>query len=159
MDTFVDCQQRAGEIIATRLGNNSFRCRLERASSSWGMEHEEFLRQVQTIIAIALFGPRRAEGVPASSRSTQEALEVLRDGNVVEIFGTLPAGLGNTVKHLRLLSMGLTAHSAIQWERLSQTARQVLDNDTVFLDPAQSAGETSQSMTTGTITTGKAADE
>jgi hypothetical protein len=48
----------------------------------------------------------------------------------VELFAVLPVELGESsavVAQLRLLSIGLTSRSAILWERLAHTARNVLD--------------------------------
>lgn len=55
----------------------------------------------------------------------------------MELFGVLPEDTGEAafqLRHLPLLSNGLTAPSAIMWERLLQTARNVLDKDGQYPD-------------------------
>ncbi|MEU9397568.1 hypothetical protein AB0D86_47310 [Streptomyces sp. NPDC048324] len=136
MAEFARCEQEASDIIEARLRNAGFRQRQECSSQTWSMEFPVFIRRVQIIIAIALFGAHdSADQSPAKAAET--ALTVLRERTLVELFGVLPADLedsGSEVEHLRLMSIGLTAQSAIMWERLIQTARNVLNEDAAYPD-------------------------
>ncbi|MFJ9120184.1 hypothetical protein ACIRJO_32170 [Streptomyces sp. NPDC102394] len=134
MAAFARCEQEASDIIEARLRDAGFRQRLECSSQTWNMEFQVFIRRVQVIIAIALIGGYGGtDQSPAKAAKT--ALTVLREHTLVELFGVLPAALEDSaseVEHLRLLSIVLTAQSAIRWERLIQTARSVLDENAEY---------------------------
>ncbi|MGW0833401.1 hypothetical protein [Streptomyces prunicolor] len=136
MATFAGCEQEAGGIVAVRLAEIGFRARLERSSASWEMEFPFFTRRLEVIIAIALFSAYRdstEQLTPPEARMA--ALGCLRELGPVELFAVLPVELGESsavVAQLRLLSIGLTSRSAIRWERLAHTARDVLDPDARF---------------------------
>ncbi|MFI6626250.1 hypothetical protein [Streptomyces sp. NPDC050528] len=130
MATFAGCAQEAGEIVAARLTEVGFRARLECGGVSWEMEFPVFVRRLEGVIAIALFSAYRSSEQLTSTEARAAALRCLRELGPVELFGVLPVELGESsavVAHLRLLSIGLTSRSAILWERLAQTARNVLD--------------------------------
>lgn len=136
MAAFDKCEQEAGTITAARLRDAGFRQRLERSSKTWNMEFPFLGQKVQTIIAIALFSAHgSADHSPA--QAAKAALTALSERTVVELFDVLPQDLGESasqVRHLRLVSIGLTAPSTIMWERLLQTARNMLDQDAEYPD-------------------------
>ena len=135
MATFAGCAQEAGEIVAARLTEVGFRARLECGSASWEMEFPVFTRRLEGVIAIALFSAYRRSEQLTSTEARAAALRCLRELGPVELFGVLPVELGGSsavVAQLRLLSIGLTSRSAILWERLAHTARDVLDPDARF---------------------------
>ena len=133
---FAGCEQEASTIIAARMQDAGFRQRQEKSSETWNMEFPFLVHRVRIIIAIALFGAYGStDQFPAEAG--RAALTVLRERTPVELFGVLPEDLGGSaseVRHLRLLSIGLTSSSAIMWERLIQTARNVLDEDAEYPD-------------------------
>lgn len=136
MATFAGCEREASRIVAVRLTEVGFRARLECGSASWEMEFPVFTRRLEGVIAIALFSAYRDSTerlTPPEARTA--ALRCLRELGPVELFGVLPAELGGSsavVAQLRLLSIGLTSRSALLWERLAHTARDVLDPDARF---------------------------
>ncbi|MGW2835825.1 hypothetical protein [Streptomyces sp. NPDC001286] len=136
MVAFARCEQEAGDIIAARMQDADFRQRQESSSQTWKMEFPFFIQRVRGIIAIALFSAYGSTDQP-SATAAEAALTVLRERTPVELFGVLPEDVGEsatTIQHLRLLSTGLTARSAIMWERLIQSARNVLDEDAEYPD-------------------------
>ncbi|MFF7199289.1 hypothetical protein ACFZAM_37045 [Streptomyces sp. NPDC008079] len=142
MVTFTQCEQEAAEIVRERLRDGELRNWIESASSTWDIEHAVFLQRVKTVIAIGLFNSHHTaeaaeEPVP---HPAQTALDALREADAVGLFGVLPADLGQSadvVKWLQLLSTGLTARSAIMWERLIQSARIILDVQLVLPQEGQ----------------------
>ena len=136
MADFAGCEQEASNIIAARMQNAGFRQRLENSSETWNMEFPFLIQRVRIIIAIALFSAYGSTD-QSPAKAAKAALTVLREHTPVELFGVLPEDLGESssaVRHMRLLSIGLTAPSAIMWERLIQTARNVLDEDAEYPD-------------------------
>lgn len=137
MADFARCEQEAGDIIAARMEDAGAREQLESSSATWNMEFPAFIRKVRAIIAMALFSAYRRAEDQTPAEAAKAALTALRELTLVELFGVLPADLGEStavVDHLRLLSISLTAPSAIMWERLVQTARNVLDEDAQYPD-------------------------
>ncbi|MGW2426640.1 hypothetical protein ACWC0C_47145 [Streptomyces sp. NPDC001709] len=137
MTAFARCEQEASNIIAARMQDAGFRQRQESSSETWNMEFPIFIQRVRIIIAIALFSAYRSTEDQSPTKAAKAALTVLRERTPVELFGVLPEDIGESaagVQHLRRLSIGLTAPSAIMWERLIQTARNVLDEDAQYPD-------------------------
>jgi hypothetical protein len=134
---FARCEHEASAIIAARLQDANFRRRQESASETWNMEFPFFIRRVRIIIAMALFSACRGADDRSPAGAAAAGLTVLREATVVELFGVLPADLGESaavVEQLRLLSISLTARSAIMWERLILSARNVLEVDAQYPD-------------------------
>lgn len=143
MATFTRCEQEAADIIDRRLQDESFLHRLEDSSTVWGVEFPVLIRRTRTIIAMALFNAHLSTQGQNSSEIANAALLILRARTPAEIFAVLPADLGESsavIEQLRVLSTGLTARSAILWERLAQTARNVLDSSAVYPDEAHVVG-------------------
>lgn len=137
MATFSRCKQEASDIVAVRLTDTHFSARLERSSTTWKMEFPVFIQRVEGVVAIALFSAYRSTEKSTNTEAPTAALNCLRELSPLELFAVLPAELGESstlVEHLRLLSTGLTSRSGILWERLAQTARNVLDADAEFPD-------------------------
>lgn len=137
MAAFARCEQEAGDIIVARMQDADFRQMQESSSETWNMEFPLFIRWVRIIIAMAIFSAYRSAEDQSPVEAAKAALTVLRERTVVELFGVLPVDIGESaavVDHLRLLSISLTAPSAIMWERLIQTARNVLDEDAQYPD-------------------------
>jgi hypothetical protein len=143
--TFAGCEREASRIVAIRLTEIGFRARLECSSASWEMEFPVFIRRLEGVIAIALFSAHRSSEQLTSTEARAAALRCLRELGPVELFGVLPVEPGGSsavVAHLRLLSIGLTSRSALLWERLAQTARNVLDPDARFPGVLRETGRT-----------------
>ncbi|MFI1098602.1 hypothetical protein [Streptomyces sp. NPDC020917] len=137
MAAFDRCEQEASAIIAARMQDAAFRQRQESSSTTWNMEFPFFIRRVRIIIAMGLFSAYCGTEDQSPAEAAQAGLTVLRELTPVELFGVLPADVGEStavVQQLRLLSTGLTAPSAIMWERLIQTARNILDADAQYPD-------------------------
>ncbi|MEU6175828.1 hypothetical protein ABZ832_28460 [Streptantibioticus parmotrematis] len=144
MIAFTKCQQESAGIMRARLDDEDFGLRMQRTSRAWGIDHGSFLRQVEGIIAIALFRVGHEDESKTPACAVEAALELLREWDLVRLFAGLPADLGNAtvlVRSLRLLSFGLTPATALRWARLQQTAVNVLDTGIVFLDPEPTSGE------------------
>jgi hypothetical protein len=155
MATFTDYEQQAEGLLAERLRDDAFRLRLESTSGTWGIDHATLLRRVRVVIAMGLlYGGRENRDAEEPAR---RALDVLRRVHPVELFGVLPADLGpsaRVVEQLRLLSTGVTPGGPLAWERLIQTARNVLDGQAVYPAPDSADASTQgPSRTTGTLST------
>jgi hypothetical protein len=105
---------------------------MEKRSTTWQLEFATLMRQAQGVISVALFNSYATEEPLAEGEAAAAALMCLRERSVVELFGSLPASVREVdpvVKQLRTISIGLTARSSLLWERLAETARNVLDRD------------------------------
>jgi hypothetical protein len=130
--SFARCEQQASDLLAARLTETDFRVRLEDRCRVWQMEFPTFARRERTIIAIALFSACRSKEERTDAEDATAALACLRELSPTELFAVLPADLGDSaamIDHLRLVSIGLTGRSAVLWERLAETARNILDPD------------------------------
>lgn len=161
MVAFGRCERESGEIMEARLRDEGFRRRMEHTSGGWQIEHRAFLRQVEAVIAVALFSVYREEESRTPAEAARDALAVMRGGDVVQLFAGLPADLGDStvlVKSLRLMSFGLTRATPLKWARLARTAENVLDPHTVFPDPSELVVGDQNGPRTRTVATATARD-